>query len=89
MLVECRGVGEMTIFANHQHCDGRYSLPHPLIRFFQTSSTHRLSDPSRLQRAAPSAPLNGQSHSNLTTDSILLFPITKSHYGLNHLESHN
>ena len=37
-------------------CDGRYSLPHPLNRFIQTSPTYRLSDPSRLLRAAPSAP---------------------------------
>jgi len=43
-------------------CDGRYSLPHPLIRFFQISPTYRLSDPSRLRRAAPSVPLNGQSN---------------------------
>ena len=42
--------------------DGRCSLPHPLTRFIQTSSTYRLSYPSHLQRAAPSVPLNGQSH---------------------------
>ena len=40
--------------------DGSHSLPHPLIRFIKTSSTHQLSDPSRLQREAPSTPLNGQ-----------------------------
>ena len=38
--------------------DGRYSSPHPLIGFIQTSLTCRLSDPSRLLRAAPSVPLN-------------------------------
>ena len=59
VLVERRVVGEMAIFANHHHCDGRYSIPHPLIRFIQTSPTYQLSDPSRLQRAAPSVPLNG------------------------------
>jgi len=37
--------------------DGRYELPHPLIRFIQTSPTYRLSDTSRLRRVAPSAPL--------------------------------
>ena len=42
-------------------CDGRYSLHHPLIRFSQTYPTSLLSDPSGLQRAAPSVPLNGQS----------------------------
>ena len=62
VLVERRGVGEMAIFANHHLCDGRYSLPHPLISFIQTSPTYQFPDPSRLQRAAPSAPLNGQSH---------------------------
>ena len=36
VLVERRVVGEAPIFANHHHCDGRYSLPHPLIRFIQT-----------------------------------------------------
>jgi len=36
--------------------DGRYSLPYPLIRLSQTSPTYRLSDPSRLQFAASSAP---------------------------------
>jgi len=51
----------MAIFANHYHCDGRYSLPHPLIRFSQTSPTYRLSDSCRLQRAAPFAPLNCKS----------------------------
>ena len=50
-LVErCRRDGH---FCNHQHCDGRYSLPHPLICLDQTSPTYRLSSPSRLQRAAP------------------------------------
>jgi len=63
VLVEGRVVGEMAIFANHHKQDGRYSPPLPLIRF-QTSPTYRLSDPSRLQRAAPSVPLNGQSHPN-------------------------
>ena len=53
----------LAIFANHQHCDGRYSLPHPLIRFYQTNPTYRLSEPSRLQRAAPSVSLNIQSQS--------------------------
>ena len=43
-------------------CDGRYSLPYPLIRFSQAYPTYRLSDPSRLQRTAPSVPLNGQSN---------------------------
>jgi len=33
VLVERRVVGEMAIFVNHHHSDGRYSLPHPLIRF--------------------------------------------------------
>jgi len=61
VLVERHVVGEMAIFANHQHCDDRYSLPHPLIRFSQTSPTYRLSDPSRIQRIAPSVPLNSQS----------------------------
>jgi len=61
VLVELRVVGEMAIFANHQHCGGRYSLPHPLIRFFRTYPTHRLSDPSPLQQEAPSVPLNVQS----------------------------
>ena len=42
-------------------CDGRYSLPHPLIRFIQTSPTYLLSDSCRLQRSPPSVPLNGQS----------------------------
>ena len=63
-LVERRFVSDMAIFANH--CDDRYSLPHPLIRFIQTSPTNRLSDPSRLQRTAPSVPLNVQSQSLLT-----------------------
>jgi len=49
--------------------DGRYSLPHPLIRCIQTSQVYQLFDPSRLQRAAPSAPLNGQSHSLVTIDT--------------------
>jgi len=44
-----------------------YLLPRPLIRFSQTSLTYRLSDPSRLQRAAPFSPVNGQSNSHLTT----------------------
>ena len=39
VLVERSGVGEMAIFANHHKQDGRYSLPHPLIRFFHTSPT--------------------------------------------------
>ena len=41
--------------------DGRYSPPHLLIRFSQTFPPYQLSDPSRLQHAAPSVPLNGQS----------------------------
>ena len=53
--------GEMVIFANHYNQDGRYLLHHPLIRFIQTYPTYQLSDPSLLQRAAPYAPLNGQS----------------------------
>jgi len=51
----------MAIFANHHKQDGHYSLPHPLIRFIQTSLCCRLSDPRRLQRSTPSAPLNGKS----------------------------
>ena len=35
VLVERRVVGEMAIFTNHHKQDGRYSLPHPLIRFIQ------------------------------------------------------
>ena len=49
--------------------DGRYSLPHPLIRFFQTSPTYWFSEPNRIQRAAPSVPLNGQSTSLVTLDT--------------------
>jgi len=45
-----------------KNCDGSYSLPHPLILFFQASPTCQFSDASRLQRATPSVPLNGQSH---------------------------
>ena len=67
--VERRGVGETAIFANHLHCDGRYSLPHPFVRFSQTSLTYSLSDPSGLRRAAPSVPLNGQSQSLLSCSS--------------------
>ena len=65
-------VGEMAIFAYHHKQDGRYSLPHPLFRFIQTSLTYRLSDPSRLQHPAPSVPLNSQpiqSHSLVTIDT--------------------
>jgi len=43
VLVERRVVGEMAIFANHHNQDGRYSLPHPLIRFIQTYPTYQLS----------------------------------------------
>jgi len=59
VLVERRVVGEIVMFANHQHCDGRHSLPHPLVRFIQTFPTYRLSDPSRLRPAVPSVHLNG------------------------------
>jgi len=78
VLVERCVVGEMAISANHHHC---YPLPHPLIRFHQTSPTHRLSDPSRLQRVAPSVPLNGQSnpsHSLVTIDTRPILQ-TKTH----------
>jgi len=59
VLVERRVVGEMAIFANHHKQDGRYSLPHPLIRFIRAYPTYWLSGPTRLQRTAPSVPLNG------------------------------
>ena len=65
LSVACRRDGD---FVHIFHCDGRYSLPHPLIRFFQTSPTYQLSDPSRLQRTDLSVPLHGQS--NLTPFSL-------------------
>ena len=46
MLVERRVFGEMEIFANHHNQDGRYSLPHPLIRFFHFPRTYQLSSSS-------------------------------------------
>jgi len=61
VLVERRVVGEMAIFVNHHNQDGRYELPHTLIRFIQTYLTYLLSNPSRLQRAALSVLLNSQS----------------------------
>jgi len=58
--------------------DCRYSLPHPLIRFFQTSPTYRLSDPSRLLRGTPSIPLNVQSQSllNLSLTPVHFLTLT-------------
>jgi len=60
VIVERRVVGEMAISANHHKQDGCYELTQLLIRFFQTYPTYQLSDPSRLQPAAPSVPRNAQ-----------------------------
>jgi len=87
----------MAIFAYHHHCDSRYSLPHPLVRFSQTSSTYRLSSPSRLQRAAPLTPstavpipLDCPSSSTTTvamsSSAIVLYSHTHKHN--THLDSH-
>jgi len=85
VLVERRVVGEMAIFANHHKLRRLYSLPRPLFRFIQTSLTYRLSDLCRLQRAAPSVPLNGQSplpchyrHQTMLLTTIVLLTLTST-----------
>ena len=68
-------------------CDGRYDLPHLLIRFSRTSPTYRLSFPSRLQRAAPTNPLSRSitaSVVSLLLLLLLLLPLATSFHTFPH-----
>jgi len=54
-------------------CDSRYLIPHPLIRFCQTSPIYRLSDSSRLQPKALLPPSTANSsHRVIAVVSIML-----------------